>query len=153
MRKMGCLQHKKIGERSGFGKHCLDKMYMPGFTYSEVGKGGHWTGREGNWQWERTHRQWDRSAVLVRAYQSRGHIIFQSWDILRDNVRPSTCVPKGLFIESDLFGAKITFLHSEFTFLKPSEYYFHYQLCRNINSASAFYKDIQCGIKRKPGDT
>ena len=43
--------------------------------------------------------------------------------------RLSTCVflKKGFFIESDLFWVTITFLHSEFTFLQPREYYFHYQ--------------------------
>lgn len=40
--------------------------------------------------------------------------------------KPRACVLKELFTDSDLLWAKIIFPDSEFTFLKPREYYFHY---------------------------
>lgn len=87
------------------------------------------TGREGNWlkdtqrargasamPMSTIHKAWDSSLSIFGTHTVAGIVC-----------RPSTCVPKGVFIELDLFGAKITFPHAEFIFLKSREYYLHHQ--------------------------
>lgn len=76
---------------------------------------GSWTGREGNGQEVKdTEREEAGFAVLLSTIHNGGNTSFPI-DGTRTGIegRRSTCVPKGMFIESDLFWVKITSnLHS-----------------------------------------
>lgn len=78
-----------------------------------------------------TEREEGRFAALLSTIDNGGNTSFPI-DGTHTGIegRCSTCVPKGMFIESDLFWVKITVSHSELTFLKPTEYYFYYQTGR-----------------------
>lgn len=94
----------------------------------------------GQQRWWAPHTEHETSFPIAGIYVVAG--------IMR---KPRACVLKGFFIESDVFGPKIIFPHSEFTFLKPREYYFHYQsgkikrfMISNVKEGT--WKSVHSGI-------